>query len=156
MRHPSKVELEELLPKAGALSVLEVSKLLKQATMAAEILTKDSILPKNMTQVIMLSTQPFQLEHFPIRDVFVNGMEMNFDPSTGVLYPHLPPHSYKVSYKVGYEGDQVPEIVGSLILNLAAYKLSKNEDFKEAAIVEAGIIKANRLRGRERSYDEAY
>lgn len=104
----------------------------------------------------MLTREPFPLGHFPIREVVINGMEIDHIPEAGVLLPDLPPHSYSVSYKVGYEGDQVPVIVGSLILNLAAYELSGEEDFKQAAIAEAVTVKQQRQRIKERNNAEAY
>lgn len=142
MGHPSRIQLEELLAP-GDFTVPE--NLLEIATLAAEFLTKTDIKIKEINLSLMLGSEEFQLEHKHIHFVRINDEAINFIGEEGVLLPNLPLDSYEVSYKVGYKNDEVPALIESLILNLAAYKLTKESSFKEAALAEAEMVRISKV-----------
>lgn len=142
MEYTGDAQLKELLSEVGASLVYDEDHVLKKATRVAELLTKALIRLRSLKTKIVLERTPFLLPHFPVRNVTANGSGIGYDETFGIILPNLPLNQYTIEYEVGYKEDQTPAIVESLILNLAAYSLTPDPRFKEAATAEAEIVRA--------------
>lgn len=129
---PAERELVEgVKPKAGHRLSPEFTREL--AIRTTELMSSQSLLERDLMIRMKLGSGTYRLPHFPVRDVKVNGHELQsyeVDEGKGILYVQFPETEHTITYRTGFEPSMIPAVYRELVLRLGRYIYGGDEEEK--------------------------